>query len=313
MRFLVLLFISIILANTAIADEVYLNNGKAWINVNVLENLSTNKEIIIYTSMNKKIPIKFNMIIGIKYKKFNPRKKSKLIELEEPYVAEDDKNYEEHIEPESISSVNSDSFLVSLPRNRLNIGGGFSYRTFKMPSNIPNELEEYISDMKKGYNISVDFAYFFSPKFGVVFQYSNFFSSNSMSGIYYEDEYSGESGVGSIEDNITISYFGLGLNQRKYFESTKSILISSLTMGVVNYNNDSRVISFPLDIEGTSFGAKTSIDWDFFITDRFLVGPSISYLGSTMEKIKVNGEEIKLEDKEDLSHLNFNVSVKLYF
>ncbi len=72
--------------NGVLADEVYLKNGKAWINVKVLKEKSDQVTVVLFTSLGKKVKLKRSEIAGIKESIFEPRKESKLVEVGKEYV-----------------------------------------------------------------------------------------------------------------------------------------------------------------------------------------------------------------------------------
>jgi hypothetical protein len=308
---------------TTRADEVLLNSGMAWLNVNILEDLETEKDITIFTSMKKNITLKKSEIAGIKKVPFDTNKKSELVKLNREDVEkfdnyeynmsqEESNPFEETLVMEELPSLN-DSILLGLPKMRLNAEGGYSYRTVKIPAGTPSELESYMSGLKSGYNLSIDLTYFFHKEYGITVNYSRFSASNSMENLEYIDEQTGESGMGSMEDNMLFSFFGLGVTQRKLLGNGASLLISNISMGKLSYNNDSRVIYYPLDIEGSTVALHGLFGLDFFISPEFALGGSISYLLGSLSKIKVNGTESSLSENENLNRFDFNVGIKYYF
>ena len=83
-------------------------------------------------------------------------------------------------------------------------------------------------NLKKGFNYSIDLAYFFHRKYAIAINYSRFLASNRIDNIYYEDMTTGQSGVGNIEDNIAISHISLGLTQRKVLGLGSALLIENI-------------------------------------------------------------------------------------
>ena len=305
------------------ADEVLLNSGTAWINVNILEDLETEKDITIFTSMKKNITLKKSDIAGIKKVPFDTNNKSELVKLNDEEVKDFDK-YEYKMSLEQSTPVEeipvmeelpslTDSILLGLPKMRLNVEGGYSYRTVKIPGGIPSELKSYMSGLKSGYNLAIDLTYFFHKEYGITVNYSRFSASNSMGNIEYIDEQTNQSGIGSMEDNMLFSFIGLGVTQRKLLGNRSRLLISNISMGKLSYNNDSRVIYYPLDIEGSTVALHGLLGLDFFISPKFALGGSISYLLGSLSKIKVNGTESRLSENENLNRFDFNVGIKYYF
>lgn len=313
----ILFLIFFIISFRVEADEILLKDGKIWVNVNVLEDLETYNGITIFTSMRKKITIKKDEIASIKKKEFNSLKKSELLLLDEHYLKDFDE-YQPNSEGELIKNYQKipskiDSLLLDLPKLRLNVEGGYSYRTAKIPSDMPSDLKIYIEDLMKGYNFAIDLTYFFNTEYGIGIKYSNFSASNFMDNVSYYNELTDESGVGSMEDNISLSFIGVGITNRKLLGNGNTLLIGNLSAGQLSYNNDSRVIDLPLDIEGSTFGLHALVGLDFFVSEKLGLGGSLSYIIGSLSKIKVNGTNISFSENESLNRFDFNVGLKYYF
>ena len=56
---------------SSLADEVQLNNGKTWLNVNILEKEETFESIYIFTSKQQRIEIPKNEIVGFRLKDYD--------------------------------------------------------------------------------------------------------------------------------------------------------------------------------------------------------------------------------------------------
>ncbi len=310
--FVLLMFI------TGKADEVLLKNGQVWKNVNILEDLETYNAITIYTSRNKKIIIYKKDIAGIKLAKFNPRKKSELVFLE-PDQRKDFQDLEAtpRIPAAAASVVQSpsplDTMLQSFPKMRINVEGGYSYRTVKVPSGIPTELKNYINDLKKGFNLSVDLAYYFHREYGVGIHFSYASSASFMDNIYYINELTGESGVGSMKDDIALTFVGFGITHRKLIGAGNMLMISNITVGPLLYNDDARFIDFYMDIEGSTLALHGLFGVDYLLSERLGIGVSLSYVLGSLDRIKVNGKYIHLEEKENLNRYDLNLGLRYYF
>ncbi len=320
---LLILLVFTTFSGIVFADEILLKNGKAWINVNILENEETEFDIIIFTSMQKKIIIDKNEIAGIKRKPFDTGKKSEFIQLTEenqrsfPVFGSDSvRENEPYIENPSNAQRSSsikDSLLIGLPKMRLNVEGGYSYRTVKIPAGTSSEMESYLGGLKSGSNFSMDLTYFIHKEFGITMTYSRFSASNSLANIEFYDQSTNETFVGSMEDNMIFSYVGVGVSQRRLYGNGSGLFIANLALGKLSYNNDSRVVNFPFDIEGSTIALHGLIGLEFFLSKEFGLGGSISYVLGSLGQIKVNGNEIPLSENENLNRFDFNIGLKYYF
>ncbi|MBD3224768.1 MAG: hypothetical protein GF313_08570 [Caldithrix sp.] len=206
------------------ADEVLLKNDRLFVNVNIVQHLETEQTITIFTSMRKKIDIEKENIKKIKLKKFNLRHKSELRALnpqqvenflkKEPQKTDRDPNYIIH---KLSSEVPLDSILRTYPDMRLNVEGGYSYRRGEIPDDMPNELQNYLSDLKTGFTWSGDLTYFAFGEYGISLHYSRFTTSNYMSDIQFTNEFTGESVSLDDDEKEDLRRFDFNTGMRYYF------------------------------------------------------------------------------------------------
>ena len=196
---------------------------------------------------------------------------------------------------------------------RINIEGGYSYRMAKVGENIPSDFKDYVEKLKSGFNITANISYFFSEEYGACLNYSSFMASNSIDGVVLYDKITGNIlGTGKMEDNISISFYGIGLAARKIFSDGNIIFIGNFNLGVASYVNDAKLINMPFKIEGSTFGYSGLLGLDFMLNRNWALGFGISYLGATLKDAKVNGVSVDLGE-DNLFRLDFNVGVKYYF
>lgn len=198
------------------------------------------------------------------------------------------------------------------PKYRINIESGYSYRTAEVSGNIPADFKNYMEKLKSGYNISANITYFFGEEYGICFNYSTFMTSNSVDGVVvYDIETGNILGVGKMENNITISMYGVGLAQRKLL-SESILLYASGTLGLTTYFNDWKLPNKSVEIEGSTLAFSGLVGLDFKLDPNWAAGLDISYLLGTVSDFKVNGKGVDL-GKESLNRFDFNVGIKYYF
>ena len=196
---------------------------------------------------------------------------------------------------------------------RLNVEVGYSYRMAKVGENIPSVFKDYVNKLKSRFNIAANISYFFSEEYGICLDYSRFMTSNSMGGVYIYDPISMTTrGPGIMEDDIAISFFGIGMAGRKIFSDGDILLIGNFSLGIASYNNDAKLLDDSYKIEGSTFAYSGLLSLDFMVSRNWALGFGISYLGGTLKDAKVNGESANLGE-ENLFRLDFNAGVKFYY
>ncbi len=302
-----------------LADEVYLKNGKAWINVKVLNEKSDQYSVVVFTSLGKTMSLKRSEIAGIKISKFEPRKESKLVEVGQDYIDYLSQNFQEPATDKVTITVNEkqlkkmllDSLLKKFPKMRLNVCGGYGLRTARIPSNTDPQVKDYLNELKKGFLYEMS-AVYFKHHYGVGVHFSRFYTSSSINHVVVYDQY-GNRHIGMMSESITVSFLGVGVTNRYFLRNPNTLVVSTLAAGPIFFNDDASLLDIPMDIEGTTFGLHGLVGLEFVITDHFGFGGSISYLIGSLTKIKANGQEITLDQEESLKRVDFNLGFKYYF
>ncbi|MGH1362693.1 MAG: hypothetical protein ACRBF0_03995 [Calditrichia bacterium] len=328
----------VFLIGTGMADEVYLKNGEAWFNVNVLEGEETTTTLTIWTSKGKKIVLQKEDTIGYNSSRFKTHMASelKIYDGELPATVtmiNADSMAEERTAPDlAINPQNSeigtllndvdveDKVMAGLPKSRISFSGGYARRTTKLPDGLNSFEEDYLGALKSGKALAGSASIFPWGKYGISLTHSRFISSNSAQDLSLELE-NGIVVSAEVEDNITISFWGVGFSQRSYFDAKKIMVVGNISLGVVNLDNNGSIrisdngTTETLDatISGSTFGGHFDISVERFLTPNIAIGGSLSLLGASIKEVELNGQTLTSEDGEELSYINLNLGLQLYF
>ena len=314
-KFLLFIFLLIAIARS---DDVLLKDGRVWRNVNVLEKEETFNTITIFTSKGKRILINKRDVVGIKWQKFDPRRKSLLVRQDKEQ-SEDAQAFTPLAEgaaknvPPPVAVFSQDTILQTFPQKRVNVETGYSYRTVAIPSGAPEKLRSYLNGLKNGFNFSAALQYFYSPEYGLGVRVAYFNASNYMDGIYYNNPETGESGVGFIEDKISLMYLGTGFSKRILLNSPNVLMVGSLTLGPLIYSDAARVADMALKVSGMTMALHGSLGVEYVLKMGIGIGGAVSYFIGYMEQVKVNNETVHLEEKENLNRIDVNFGLRYYF
>jgi hypothetical protein len=234
------------------------------------------------------------------------------------FIIQNGQHYEKAFTSEKNANVTSQQDVnknknIFKHKIRLNADYGYSSRRAKISSDIPPVLKDYMNDLKSGTNYSADISYYIYNQNGIGLKYSKFSTSGFIDGITVSDPATGAIlGIGMVEDNISISFIGPAIFERRSIIPEKLLLISNLSLGQLSYFNDGILLTYPIKIEGKTIGFSGTIGLDFLITKDFAFGISFSYLYGEIRKIKVNGESIDLDEHESMNRWDFNFGFKLF-
>jgi hypothetical protein len=201
------------------------------------------------------------------------------------------------------------------PRVRLAAQGGWSYRIAKTPEGMSSLLEEYVKDLKSGYNLGADFSYFINEGIGLGFKYNYYKSNNHMDDVYIEYD-DGTMDYGIMEDNIAINFYGPGFYTRSLSSNHNNALIAAISLGYISYKNEAVFITEDFTIEGSSFGMVLDLGYDIGISDDMAIGLQLSFTLGTLSKLEVDygshTETIELDpdNYENLSRIDLSIGLR---
>lgn len=199
------------------------------------------------------------------------------------------------------------------PHFRAAFNGGLSNRTAKLADNIPSEFEQYMKNLKSGYNYNLDLSYFFAEQLGIGFKYNVFLSKNEIENIYVKQP-DGSTLHGKMSDDITINFIGPFFSTRLLNSKKNNSLICNIGLGYTGYT-DNAVVIYDLLIKGNTLGICLDIGYDVGISDNVAIGFQISLLNGTLTQYELSQgtykETVKLEDEyESLARIDLSIGLR---
>ncbi|MEN8251803.1 MAG: hypothetical protein ABFS32_22980 [Bacteroidota bacterium] len=195
--------------------------------------------------------------------------------------------------------------------------GGYAYRTAKISPDIPYNLDDYVKSLKSGYSFGGDLTYFFSESLGIGVKYTQFRTSGMIENIRLPDGGGGTS-LGTIEDNIFITFIGPALAYRLSGTNNKNALVMNLGIGYVTYLDDGTYFTY-LTLEGNTIGMVLDLGYEIGLSDNFALGFQASTsAGVLTEYVLSNGStsqtiELEKEQYEGLGRVDLSVRLKYRF
>lgn len=199
---------------------------------------------------------------------------------------------------------------------RLSTHYGFSYQINKMPDGINNYMKDYIKELNSGYNRGVAFSYFIQEEWGLGLRYSQFYSSNSRSDIYVEDN-NGIRNYGALKDDVRIYFLGPTFTGRLYDSQHKNVCILEGSLGYIDYLNNYTFVDTKYQQKGNSFAMIIGIGYEIELSKQLYICFMASYYASNMFKYTIDdGTEVttfELDEESYISLSRFDLSLSLSF
>jgi spermidine/putrescine-binding protein len=200
----------------------------------------------------------------------------------------------------------------------LSVNGGYAYRLAAIADGIDGAAEQHMKNLKSGYSYQANLYYMFNKQTGVGIEYSAFKASETLPGQYEATGPNGQTGITTISDDITISYYGAGFIHNLLQEDEHKVYINA-SLGYMHYNNDAHIVG-NYKITGGNLGMAVGIAYQYMAAKGFSVGPRLGFAAATLTKVTYEGpngynEEITLEDnnKESLLRLDLGVQAMYRF
>lgn len=151
----------------------------------------------------------------------------------------------------------------------LSFNGGYSRRLAEISKNLSSYYDDHIKQLKNGYHLEADFAYYFSEYLGVGAKCALFKASNSQTIVgpeiivpYNSYEYGQYSWAGywtlekniRVEDKHTIPYIGLMASARLYDSKKRGALLVNCSVGYLGYTDDGTYAGQSFTIKKNTLG-----------------------------------------------------------
>ncbi len=214
----------------------------------------------------------------------------------------------------------------SYSKFRVSIDGGMAYligSTSTAKAQMKNygisdqEADRYYNELKLGVQANASIHYMINPMNGLGLDYSLFTTGSSVLG-YLDPGDGWTKFYGLFCEKIYTNYVGASWFQNRKINEKWSYY-GKLSVGLVLYRNETRIITAPVLITGSAPAIMGESGIFYSLTRHISVGISLSDFFSSIRKINLNDgntiNEVKLDNdtKENLSRLSLSTGVKFHF
>ena len=187
------------------------------------------------------------------------------------------------------SKVNLNNSLISntdkkLTRFVLSSSIGYGYRLAKLGPGFNRFQEDYFSGLKSGYNYDLSLYYRFksTSSYGFGVKYNVFNASNSANNVSVTNLQTGFVKNGSISDDITFTFIGVSYIFDFRNPNSKHEFFSEFAFGLLDYNNNSKVVNENYKITGATFGSFIGLGYNYRASKNFSIGPQVNFINGNL-------------------------------
>jgi hypothetical protein len=196
------------------------------------------------------------------------------------------------------------------PHYRAAINGGWSYMTAQTSNDVPSEFEDFVEELKSGWNCGADFTYYFSKSFGIGAAYDNFRSKNQMDLYLYNN---GTVLKTYLSSDISVYFIGPYFSSRILDSSMKNNLFFNFGFGYLGYKNNTSLVQ-DYTIKGNSLGFRLDCGYDINLFNNFALGLELTYTLGEISKYDISyGNAITTtydDEEENISHINLTIGLR---
>jgi hypothetical protein len=199
----------------------------------------------------------------------------------------------------------------------LDAGAAYFHRFAPVPTNVPEEIQEYIRKLKSGFVLKFDGSYFFGRFFGLGLKYSWARAQNEMDDVYFRLN-NGSLVRGRISDKINIHTIALHATSRIGPRSGKFYFLPGISLGYTEYFNNSVALD-PLTIRSSTFSFAVNLGMDIRLVDRLYLAVGLDVITGAMSYVEVEQynetQRIDLdgENRESLGRIDIWGGFRYYF
>lgn len=209
----------------------------------------------------------------------------------------------------------SEEVITAGKEFRVAFQGGVAYRLARISGDTPSILKSYAENLKSGYSVGVDAAYFLKPSWGLGIKYNRFGSRAAVTNmaITYDN---GSSAYGSISDNISINFFGPSYVSKYTLANPRHIFFGGMSLGYLGYHDDAVLVNRSFQITGATLGAAFDAGYDYKVSKYITLGAQASVVGGTLSRITMQEGTVKTsmdldeQNRENLSRLDISAGVR---
>ena len=192
-------------------------------------------------------------------------------------------------------------------------GVGYSYRFTKIGSNIPRAFRSYVKELKSGYTLKTEVAYFFGTYFGLGAKYAYSRADNKMENVIASTPQGIQ--VGTMEDHISIHYLGLHLTTR--FGDDSYHILPGASFGYTFYEDKGQLVR-PISINGGSFSMAAHLSADFRLIGNLFAVAGIDLVYAMLSEVQINDSystyrlSVSGKDRENLNRIELWGGLRYY-
>lgn len=198
---------------------------------------------------------------------------------------------------------------------RIAVQGGYGYRIAPLSKDIPPDLVNYSKNLKSGYSVGLDAAYFVKPNWGLGLKYSQFGTEQSIGNvnISFDD---GSSAYGTMADKISIIFVGPSYISQYSLNNPDHTFFGGISLGYMGYRDEALLVDRTFELTGATFGGAVDLGYDYSLSKYITIGAQASLTGGSLTEYTLNDgsskSSIELEEgsHENLSRLDISAGVR---
>ncbi len=216
----------------------------------------------------------------------------------------------------TFSQENQNQILDNDSKFSMSFAIGPSFRLGRIPDNLEPITKQYLTGLKTGVSYDLNLNFSINQKSAFGFKFNLFHNKGSFTNAYIQAP-NGNSGYGTLSDNIKI-YF-IGPTYSFFHHSKINDFYANLGLGFMGYIDDANYLG-SYKITGETLGFDVDATYYIGLSARFQVGPKVALFGGSLSDFDIEGpnnyhkrEKLEKDNIESLWRLDLSIAFRYKF
>lgn len=199
------------------------------------------------------------------------------------------------------------------PLFRIALNGGYSHLTQKVLSDVPEVLNDYMTELKSGFHFGGKGTIFIHENIGLGVDFNLFKTSHTLDNVSISGN-AGNVAFGVLRDDVSVLFIAPSLSTRVLSQNKKNAFFTHLGVGYLGYSNEGIFIQTLNDLTGNTLGVSAGLGFDLGLVEGISLGLNISYIIGTITELSTESElsSESIELSENVSHVNISVGLRFW-
>lgn len=167
---------------------------------------------------------------------------------------------------------------------------GYAWRVAEKPANDHTGFRKHVDALSSGFNYDLNLYYRLGNSTALGLKY-NQFNSSATTTVTLPDG-NGGLATGTLNSKDQIYFIGPSILVQDFDNQSPHRFFYDMAIGYMGYKD----VSNNVEIKGGNLGLVADVAYHYAFNQHFSVGPQLGFSIATLKKLKIDGQELTLEE-----------------